>query len=630
MNDQLKKIQTFTCSEQMENFCSAEQDIDVVLNLKSVLDDAYYNDESLISDELYDVLDSFIIKHHKHLKKTVGAKIRKDNNNRANLPFWMGSVDKITPADIKPLERWIQKHSSFPKIYIVTEKLDGVSGLYTNTNHLYTRGDGSVGADISCLLPILKLPDLKDKNILAVRGEFIIPDSIFIEKYKDTNSNARNMVSGLILSKTQKKSLKDVCFIAYEIIYEGHSKPHLTQLTDLKNAGFNIPAYKVLEDLNIDVLTELNDRFKSESAFKLDGIIISSNQMYDRNTSGNPEYMFAFKSQSKDSIVSSTVIDIHWEISRWGIFVPIILIEPVTIDGKTISRISGSNASLLQHRKCGIGSKVCVTFTNDVIPFITSVIEPSDEFKFPSETWDENEVCLLADSTNPSVKKIMEIKAIVSFFCKMGIKFVCESTVTKMYNKGFTSILACVKISELELKNCGFKEKSATRILENIKNGLSGVTAPKLLSASGVFGQGISIKKLEDLFLNLPEFLSSPGSISKERISQIDGFSDITATKILNGIARAIEFIDGISQYVEFKNNSRVSDSFIGKKIVFSGFRSSELENFVINRGGKIMSAVSKKTDILVVNDLTPTVKLEKARTLNILMMTKEEFIKQL
>ena len=59
--------------------------------------------------------------------------------------------------------------------YVLSCKLDGVSGLYTTEGSepkLYTRGDGKVGQDISHLIPYLRLP--KTKNIV-IRGEFIIP-----------------------------------------------------------------------------------------------------------------------------------------------------------------------------------------------------------------------------------------------------------------------------------------------------------------------------------------------------------------------------------------------------------------------------------------------------------------------
>ena len=97
----------------------------------------------------------------------------------------MASMDKIKP-DTNSLQNWTIKYKG---PYVLSCKLDGVSGLYStenthNTNNtantnkakLYTRGDGKVGQDISHLIPYLRLPKNKD---LVIRGEFIIPKTLF-------------------------------------------------------------------------------------------------------------------------------------------------------------------------------------------------------------------------------------------------------------------------------------------------------------------------------------------------------------------------------------------------------------------------------------------------------------------
>ena len=86
--------------------------------------------------------------------KEVGAPVEK---NKAILPYQMGSMDKIKP-DTNEILNWTKK---FKGPYVLSCKLDGVSGLYTtegSTPKLYTRGDGKVGQDISHLIPYLNLP----------------------------------------------------------------------------------------------------------------------------------------------------------------------------------------------------------------------------------------------------------------------------------------------------------------------------------------------------------------------------------------------------------------------------------------------------------------------------------------
>ena len=101
---------------------------------------------------------------------------------------FMGSMDKIKP-DTKALPNWQQKYDG---PYVLSVKLDGVSGLYTTMEDipkLYTRGNGKVGQDVSHLIPFLKLP--KERGIV-IRGEFIMKRSVYDEKYKSSSANSRN------------------------------------------------------------------------------------------------------------------------------------------------------------------------------------------------------------------------------------------------------------------------------------------------------------------------------------------------------------------------------------------------------------------------------------------------------
>ena len=117
--------------------------------------------------------------------------------NKVQLPYEMWSLDKIKP-DSDALDKYKHKFSGTK---VISCKLDGVSGLYSTQNNekkLYTRGNGTVGQDISHLIPYLKLPE--NKNIV-IRGEFIIKKNIFNEKYSDNFSNPRNFVAGVINQK---------------------------------------------------------------------------------------------------------------------------------------------------------------------------------------------------------------------------------------------------------------------------------------------------------------------------------------------------------------------------------------------------------------------------------------------
>ena len=107
---------------------------------------------------------------------------------------------------------------------------------------LFTRGTGTVGADISYLCGYLNLPELK-KDI-NIRGELIMRKDVFEKKYKGKKTgkriykNARNMVSGLVGAKTARKGLKDIDLVCYEIVGDETMNKPLLQIEKLKKLGF--------------------------------------------------------------------------------------------------------------------------------------------------------------------------------------------------------------------------------------------------------------------------------------------------------------------------------------------------------------------------------------------------------
>ena len=92
---------------------------------------------------------------------------------------------------------------------------------------IYSRGNGSIGQDLSFLKQFIKLPS--EKNILkifkscntAVRGELIFKKSTY-NTFTEQNSNARNMISGIVNSKKSSKfntsTAKQIDFVSYELI----------------------------------------------------------------------------------------------------------------------------------------------------------------------------------------------------------------------------------------------------------------------------------------------------------------------------------------------------------------------------------------------------------------------------
>jgi NAD-dependent DNA ligase len=226
----------------------------------------------------------------------------------------------------------------------------------------------------------------------------------------------------------------------------------------------------------------------------------------------------------------------------------------------------------------------------------------------------------------------MRVKMFAKFFAKMGIKQVSRQTVAKLYAHGFDTLLKIIGATEKELvKIDGIQTKSAERIVKNIREGLQGVKAPELLGACGVFGFGVGRKRVIALMMDIPDLLSRSKNGLKKRVLEVEGFSEIMADKVVENIDSAIQFVDEVSKYVSFVDDTRVSDVMVGHKYVFSGFRSKELEQQIEDRGGKTVTSVSKKTSgIIVANKAGKyTSKVDKAVGLGVPVYTKEEFMKK-
>jgi NAD-dependent DNA ligase len=83
------------------------------------------------------------------------------------------------------------------------------------------------------------------------------------------------------------------------------------------------------------------------------------------------------------------VIDIEWNLGKTGEYIPTIITNPVEMDGKMISRASGSNYGKLIDNKISIGTKVILSLAGDIIPFIYKITNTDnysiDNLNLPTE-----------------------------------------------------------------------------------------------------------------------------------------------------------------------------------------------------------------------------------------------------
>ena len=262
-------------------------------------------------------------------------------------------------------------------LYCKCKKLDGVSALFTQSksgNKLYTRGNGSVGQDISHLIPYISTLPKGDEE-MVVRGELIIRDKDFETHFSGDKANARNMVSGLVTSKTvRKNAMKYVHFVCYEVI-EPVLKPS-EQMVYAQKHGYEVVFHEKIDTMNVDKASATLQNWRTTGIYTIDGIILSQDNVYAREKS-NPKHSVAFKMILSDQKKESIVTGVTWQTSKHGLKKPVVQIEPINIGGVTVRNISGQNGRFIESNMIGVGAIVEVVRRGDVIPYIERVIKPA-------------------------------------------------------------------------------------------------------------------------------------------------------------------------------------------------------------------------------------------------------------
>ena len=599
----------------------------------------YYNSQEVLTDNQYDIIKEYTTKKFpSNVAVTeIGADVLR---NKAQLPYEMASMDKIKP-DTNALNEWTQKYKG---PYILSCKLDGVSGLYTTEGpqpKLYTRGNGTVGQDISYLIPHLKLPNTQG---VAIRGEFIIPRATFEAKYKDKFANPRNMVAGIINHKTINETIKDIHFVAYETIIPSGKKVS-EQMDFLGTINVERVLYKMETALTNELLSDLLVDWRKNYIYETDGVIVANDAAYQR-ASGNPDHAFAFKMVLSDQMAEAKVVDVIWSPSKDGLLKPRVQIEPIHLGGVQIEYATGFNGAFILNNKVGIGATIELIRSGDVIPHIRAVTVPAPEAKMPlvPYVWNKTHVDIMLENAaeDPTVKE----KNITGFFKGLEVDGLGAGNVVKIISAGYDTVGKIIKMTEQDfLKVDGFQKKMASKIYTGIKEKIEKAPLVTIMSASNIFGHGFSETRLGPIIQTYPDILLSQESNEAkiQKLTEIKGMASKTASAFVEKIPDFIAFLKetGLegklqSSKVELESQAPIiaNHPLSGKTIVVTGLTEKVIEDKVKAIGAKFGSSVSKNTDILVAKSVTESSgKLDKARELNktllkpIQIISLEEFL---
>tara|TARA_B100000902_G_scaffold399987_1_gene474289 strand:+ start:4906 stop:8070 length:3165 start_codon:yes stop_codon:yes gene_type:complete len=601
----------------------------------------YYQEteESLLSDNQYDILREYVLKKYPNNKT---ANIQHGevilDKNKVKLPYEMWSMDKIK-ADTKELEKFKSKYRG---PYVISCKLDGVSGLYSreeNKKKLYTRGDGKFGQNIDHLIEYLNLPT--EENI-TIRGELIIKEKLFEEKYSLKYSNSRNFISGLVnkkkLTNEDINILKDIDFVGYEVIKPENLKPS----EQLKFLSLKTNCVKFIDSINSEKLTNefLSEKlvdWRKNYEYNIDGIICIDDKVYSRE-SKNPGHAFAFKMVLSDQSAEAKVLDVLWSASKDGFLKPRVQIEEVNIGGAKINYATGFNAKYIEDNKIGVGAVIKIIRSGDVIPKIEEVITNAETPLMPKEKyiWNETHVDIMLE--NKEDDKTVKLKNIAGFFKTLDVEGLGEGNIKKIIEAGGNSIskIITMTISDL-MKVEGFKEKMATKIYNSIQKQLEKASLTTIAAGSNIFGRGFGEKRISIILKNEPNIITEELSKNEKinKLKNIDGLGLKTASLFVEKIEEFKEFLfEAKLEYKLTKESSKKEISpkkelsLANKIIVLSDIKGKkEISEKIEKLGGEVVGNINKNVNLLIVGSLdNETSKIKKAKEYNIEIISIEKF----
>ena len=580
----------------------------LVKKLKAA-NEAYRNtDKLLMTDEEYDRgIEELrrLAPNHPFLTQIGGEAVGKT----INLPSKMASLDKI--LDAESLERWKKKVGA--SSYIISEKLDGISCLYCvkdGKKSMYLRGDGVKGVDVSGLLGLVKTTT--HELDCMVRGELII-------RRADTpaGSIGRSLINGWVHRlETAAAELAAVRFVAYELVSPPMNRRD--QFTWLKDM-FELPWYRVVSSAGLrdNYLKDMLQTRRRDSQYATDGIVVA-----DASTMGgvagelkNPKDAIAFKMSLDDQKAETVITAIEWNLSRQGMLIPTILIEPVTIGDANIGRLSGHNAALVHREKLGPGARIIVRRSGDVIPTLDTVltrVEPS--MPTVSWAWDDKNTHAMANGT-PT--KEAASKALLHAFQVLEIDGAGPGLVDNLVEAGIDTLKKCIDSTDAAMGVAG--PGRGPKLLAALRSAMDSVSIMRLMIASNMLPRGVGERKLKMLF----DVEADPAKWTFEGLSNVNGWGSIGIQDLLNTIPDVLTWCRQFSVSSAYSPPSPVAAK---GSVVFTGVRDKELEGLATAAGWAISDTLTKKTTVLVTADGKESAKTKKATEYGIRIMKITEF----
>jgi len=643
-------------------------------NLVSYLEEAnekYRNGTPIISDKIFDSLEDIL--KEANPSNEYFNKISDDNlfGCEEKLTIKMGSQTKALSIDgLNVLYRRIPQDVCFLH---ASEKIDGASIELTyisgNLVKILTRGNGLIGVNVTKTLSSVPsiLKNLRKELNIVIRGEIYMPKSSLVSineelelKNKSPFKNTRNGTVGIMKTEENQYLAKYLAFKAFDYVFLGEDTLSNISLEckfdTLRNYGFDTPKDELVRIIDIPFYFDKVKKIRANLDYDIDGIVFSVNDSILLKSLGSMDDGKCLKGQMalkfEASTEISTIKDIEWSFEGGQYICPIATIDPVDIEGASISRVSLKSPQWLKDNKVGIGTTVSIQRSGGVIPCISEIISNRvEDIKFP------NNCSYCGDSIKEDGARIYcpnedcpakEASRITHFFNVLNIKGVGFKT-TLQYVYGGIHLSDFLTEDYNEVDNMMVNNENISviiwkKIRKQLEN-ISSLSLPEALSSlnitsSGgtttwkeIIGEGFNtIDKIRNMSI---EEISECGKRSNKKIGLI------RANKIFSCLhsKRMEKLLDKVYVLLKEKSDEKIINPSITKislitpivdrHIVMTGearWGRKQLSELLENNGNTVQSSLSKQTNLLICDSRDSTSsKTKKAKSLGIEIKTYDE-----
>jgi len=576
-------------------------------------------------------------------------------------------ANAVTEEELRAFDERARKLVGEAISYVCELKIDGLAIALDYRGGSFarggTRGDGSVGEDVTANLRTVKTIPLRLRPgvarrdaLLEARGEVYLRKSDF-ERLNAARegeglpvfANPRNAASGgvrqLDPALTARRRLS---FFAYQIAAGGERvTTQWEALEYLRELGFPVNP-NVAQAAGIDEVIAYCRTWEArrdELDYEIDGVVVKVNDLAQQERLGSvardPRWAIAFKFKPREA--RTKLLDIAINVGRTGTLNPAAILHPVQIGGVTVRNATLHNIAYIESNDIRIGDTVLVTRAGDVIPRVVGPV--LSERTGRERTFTMPDVCPVCGSdvdhppgeamsrcTNAACpaqvyervrhfasRGAMDIEGLGEVMAQQLTELGLVRDIADVYTLDAQALASVPRTGPKSIENLlasieRSKRRGLARVLYALGIRFVGSQTAQILA--GDFG---TIEALEGA--SEEELQASEGIGPELSASVALFFKQAANRKMIERLQRA-----GVETTAPLRPRD-AAGALAGKTFVLTGtlpnLTREEAAERIVAAGGKVTGSVSKKTDYVVAGS-EPGSKLAKAEQLGVTILDED------